>query len=78
LRTHPDKNPDNAHATAEFQRLSEAYNLLLRHLDRSSSPSLGFFPSFSGYDYDDFDDSFEEDVGYDPQEELQFYKRVFT
>ncbi|KAI8998675.1 hypothetical protein BD414DRAFT_129948 [Trametes punicea] len=38
LKTHPDKNPGDADATAQFQRLSEAYNVLLKHLDRESSP----------------------------------------
>ena len=38
LKTHPDKNPGDADATAQFQRLSEAYNTLVKHLDRSAAP----------------------------------------
>ncbi|KAI0670426.1 hypothetical protein C8Q78DRAFT_1079393 [Trametes maxima] len=38
LKTHPDKNPGDTNATAQFQRLSEAYNVLLKQLDRSASP----------------------------------------
>ncbi|PSR76042.1 hypothetical protein PHLCEN_2v8704 [Hermanssonia centrifuga] len=70
LRTHPDKNPDNEDATAQFQRLSEAYNTLLKHLDRSSPPPRRQAHPFNpfGEDSDDDDDddyySDEEEDGY--------------
>ena len=54
LRTHPDKNPDNPDATAEFQRVGEAYHLLNKHLGES------------GFDYDEEEEDFydEEDEFY--------------
>ncbi|KAF8308112.1 DnaJ-domain-containing protein [Clavulina sp. PMI_390] len=33
LLHHPDKNPDNPHATAEFQRLSLAYEKITSHFE---------------------------------------------
>jgi curved DNA-binding protein CbpA len=42
LRTHPDKNPDNPDATAQFQSVSEAYNILSKHFERAArGPSQG-------------------------------------
>ncbi|KAF8163466.1 hypothetical protein B0H34DRAFT_695572 [Crassisporium funariophilum] len=72
LRTHPDKNPDNASATAEFQRVGEAYRALVKYYADSSEPRARFHPSFDDdsysdeydhgeeYFYDDDDDSEEE------------------
>jgi hypothetical protein len=84
LRTHPDKNPDDPKATAEFQRVSEAYNVLVKHLDQSSKASSGFhthtaFSSHNFYEYDNSDDGYEyDDYGYyeeasDSDDDIAFY-----
>jgi curved DNA-binding protein CbpA len=77
LSTHPDKNPGNADATAQFQKVSEAYNILVKHLDKSTRPprehssrgpprgpfGFGFEPY--GEDDDEYEDGDEDDEYYD-------------
>ena len=93
LSTHPDKNPGNADATAQFQKVSEAYNILVKHLDKSTRPPrehssrgpprgpFGFEPY--GEDDDEYEDGDEDDEYYDEddyddeEEEMGFYKHVF-
>jgi curved DNA-binding protein CbpA len=70
LRTHPDKNPDNAGATAEFQRISEAYNTLSKHLTKPSSQ--GYFDSSNYDEYDD--DDYYDDNDYYGFEDILFYR----
>ena len=85
LRTHPDKNPDPG-ATAEFQRVSEAYRVLIKHLDKSSPPPSSRRGAFGGFgfggrddssdydddEYDDYDDYYD-DSDFEEEANLAFY-----
>jgi curved DNA-binding protein CbpA len=61
LRTHPDKNPGNEDATAQFQRVAEAFKIIENHIKR---PGTGFwymphaFDPFEGLDEEDIEDFF--------------------
>lgn len=63
----------------QFQEVSEAYNVLVKHLDRSTRPTRDHRSSgpfgFHGYDEDDYssDEYYEEDYSDD---EMDFYMYV--
>ncbi|KAJ3560742.1 hypothetical protein NP233_g10633 [Leucocoprinus birnbaumii] len=83
LRTHPDKNPGNPEATAQFQRVGEAYKIIETHIERPKFAPRGFNPFFDGADLDEFDDEFYEyadsdfdysDEDYDSDSEYGYYR----
>ena len=92
LKTHPDKNPGDEDATAQFQKVSQAYNVLVKHLDRSSAPSHthshNHYHPFGYEEGDYYDDDDDDDYDYDDDdlyddyedafEEMEFYRFVFV
>lgn len=71
LRTHPDKNQGNAEATAQFQRLSEAYTVLQSH---HTPPELRHHcpcghAHESDDEHDEHDDYFDDCEFYDDDED---------
>jgi curved DNA-binding protein CbpA len=58
LKTHPDKNPDNAEANEQFQAIGEAYSVLSKKLDPAQQSTRSHRSPFSGYSDDDDDDHY--------------------
>ncbi|PIL23961.1 hypothetical protein GSI_13712 [Ganoderma sinense ZZ0214-1] len=90
LKTHPDKNPGDEDATAQFQKVSQAYNVLVKHLDRSSAPSHthshSHYHPFGYEEGDYYDDDDDDDYDYDDDfyddyedafEDMEFYRFLF-
>ena len=87
MKTHPDKNPGDANATVQFQRIGEAYNTLLKHLDKSNPPPRPsrWFNPFTGPvygsedeydDYDYSDDEFDYYDDYDSEDDYYEEERM--
>lgn len=68
LRTHPDKNQGDAEATAQFQRVSEAYTVLQSH--HTPSGTHHYCPCGHMHESDDeYDEYFDED----DEDEFYYY-----
>ena len=78
MKTHPDKNPGDADATTQFQKVSAAYDTLVRHLDRPSGMPSGHPRAHShfhpfGYEDEDYDDDDDYDDDYFEDDYDDFY-----
>ncbi|KAF8851693.1 DnaJ-domain-containing protein [Acephala macrosclerotiorum] len=80
---HPDKNQNSDEATAKFQRLQSAYQILKEPTSRrqydarssrsSSGASYASASSYNSYGYHDFDEFDFEDDGEDKDEIFEFF-----
>lgn len=64
LKSHPDKNPDDPHATVKFQQVTEAYQMVMGRLKSTSSERGGAF-RFSGEAGSDSEEYGYEEEGFD-------------